>query len=437
MGQKGMLYFIYSGKSSSSFFSEKIFALALIYFLSTSYLFLPTAQARTLNIGQNKSFSTIKSALAICNSGDTLLVHKGLYREGNIVIPKKIVFLGKDLPILDGHRKYEVLTIKADSVVVEGFRIQHSAYATLDDPGGIKVHESNHVQIRNNLLYDNFFGIYIQYGAHCKIENNKIVAFGKEEQQIGNGIHCWKSDSLLIIGNQISGHRDGIYFEFVTQSVIWRNISQGNIRYGLHFMFSNSDAYYTNVFRNNGAGVAVMFTKDVKMANNTFVENWGDAAYGLLLKEISDTWIYGNRFLNNTTGILMEGTNRIQVYHNAFYGNGWGLKIQASCMDNVLHHNNFSGNTFDVATNGSLVLNTFFQNFWDKYEGYDLNKDGIGDVPFHPLSLFSVLVEQNPPLMFLYRSFIISLLDKSEKVMPSLTPDNFQDSQPRMHSLSL
>lgn len=437
MGHIGMFYIMLLGKKSSYPFPKRIFVPTIIYLFSILYFFLQNTQARTLNIGPLETYTTIKYALEICNSGDTLLVHKGLYREGNIVISKKVVFLGKDLPILDGHRRYEVLTIKADSVVVAGFRIQHSAYATLDDPGGIKVHESNYVQIRNNLLYDNFFGIYIQYGAHCKIENNKIVAFGKEEQQIGNGIHCWKSDSLLIIGNQISGHRDGIYFEFVTQSVIWRNISQGNIRYGLHFMFSNSDAYYTNVFRNNGAGVAVMFTKDVKMANNTFVGNWGDAAYGLLLKEISDTWIYGNRFLNNTTGILMEGTNRIQVYHNAFYGNGWGLKIQASCMDNVLHHNNFSSNTFDVATNGSLVLNTFCQNFWDKYEGYDLNRDGIGDIPFHPLSLFAVLVERNPPLMLLYRSFIINLLDKSEKVMPSLTPDNFEDKQPLMHSLAL
>ncbi|HOY97613.1 MAG TPA: nitrous oxide reductase family maturation protein NosD [Catalimonadaceae bacterium] len=394
-------------------------------------------QGRNLEVGNGKAFATISKAFKESVHGDTVSVFAGLYHEGNLLINKKILFRGFGLPILDGDRKYEVLTIKADSVVVTGFRIQHSAYATLDDPGGVKVNSANYVQIIDNLLYDNFFGVYIQYGKGCRIERNKIVAFGKEEQQIGNGIHCWKSDSLVISGNQISGHRDGIYFEFVTHSVIWRNLSQSNIRYGLHFMFSNSDAYYTNVFRNNGAGVAVMFTKDVKMSNNTFDENWGDAAYGLLLKEISDSYIHGNRFVKNTTGIFMEGTNRIVVEKNILDGNGWGMKIQASCMDNIIKDNNFVGNSFDVGTNGSLVLNTFEFNYWDKYEGYDLNKDQTGDVPFHPLSLFSVLVEQNPPLMVLYRSFMIGLLDKSERLLPSLTPEQFADSRPRMKALPL
>lgn len=389
-------------------------------------------EAKTIRVGKQNIFKEIKPAIASSHSGDTLIVEKGFYKEGNIVINKPLTFLGENLPVLDGDRKFEVLTIKSDNVTIKGFRVQHSGYATLDDPGGIKVYNSEFVNITDNQLYDNFFGIYIQNGKNCIIKNNKIVAFGKEEQGIGNGIHCWKSDSLLIIGNNISGHRDGIYFEFVAHSVIWRNISYNNIRYGLHFMFSNDDAYFTNVFKNNGAGVAVMFTKKVTMMNNTFEENWGDAAYGLLLKEISDSYISGNKFSKNTSGIFMEGTNRIKVEKNIFKANGWGMKIQASCMDNEITDNNFSGNTFDVSTNGSLVLNIFAKNYWDKYEGYDLNKDSIGDVPYHPLSLFSVIVEKNPPAMLLFRSFMVSLLDKSEKFLPTLTPENFIDNLPRM-----
>lgn len=202
-------------------------------------------------------------------------------------------------------------------------------------------------------------------------------------------------------------------------------------------MFSNSDAYYTNVFRNNGAGVAVMFTKNVKMENNAFEENWGDGSYGLLLKEISDSYIHGNHFTKNTAAVYMEGTNHILFEKNTVDANGWGLKIQASCMDNEIRMNNFTGNTFDISTNGSLVLNTFNNNYWDKYEGYDLNRDGIGDIPYHPLSLFAVITENNPATMLLYRSFIVTLLDKSEKMIPSLTPDNFIDKTPLMHSLPL
>ncbi|MBL0333082.1 MAG: nitrous oxide reductase family maturation protein NosD [Chlorobiota bacterium] len=394
-------------------------------------------KSNTINIGINSQYKKISTALLNAISGDTLIVNGGFYKEGNIVIDKSIVMIGKNNPILDGDRKFEVMSIKANYVSISGFRIQHSSYATLDDPGGIKVYNSNHVNITDNFLVDNFFGIYLQYCQNCTIKNNKLIAFGKEEQQIGNGIHCWKSDSLIIVGNNIKGHRDGIYFEFVTHSVIWRNISMNNIRYGLHFMFSNNDSYFSNLFKNNGAGVAVMFTKKVTMMDNTFEDNWGDSSYGVLLKEISDSYLSGNKFLYNTTGIFMDGTNRIVVEKNEFIGNGWGMKIQANCMDNLIIKNNFFKNTFDISTNGTLVLNTFNSNFWDKYEGFDLNKDLIGDIPYHPLSLFSVIVENNPPSMLLYRSFIISLLDKSEKVFPSLTPENFIDKNPLMKSLKL
>lgn len=400
-------------------------------------LFSSLIHANVIEVGPNKPIKSIKKAISLAKVGDTVMVHQGLYKEGNIIINKKIVFLGKNLPVLDGQKKYEVLSIKADSVVVDGFKVIKSGYATLEDPCGIKVYNRNDVVIQNNVLDDNFFGIYIQNGSRCIIKNNRLVAYGTEEQKLGNGIHCWKSDSLQIIGNTISGHRDGIYFEFVTNSIIWRNISTRNIRYGLHFMFSNDDAYISNIFKNNGAGVAVMFTKNVKMFNNFFEENWGDAAYGLFLKEISDSYIIGNKFSKNTSGIHMEGTNRIQVEKNVFEANGWGMKILASCSDNVIKNNNFLGNTFDISTNGSLVLNTFNNNYWDKYEGYDLDKNGVGDVPFHPLSLFAVLTETNPSAMLLFRSFMITLLDKSEKILPSITPDNFIDNSPLMHSLAL
>ena len=393
--------------------------------------------ARKIDVGNSFSFTTIKSALAEAVKGDTVIVHGGEYREGNIIIDKSITLIGLDWPVLDGEKKYEVVSIKANHVLLTGFKILRSGIASLEDPCGVKVYDSWYVNIIGNEVQDAFFGIYLQYSHHCIIKDNHIVASGVEEQEIGNGIHCWKSDSLQIIGNRISGHRDGIYFEFVTGSVIWRNISTHNVRYGLHFMFSNDDAYITNIFRQNGAGVAVMFTKRVKMFNNFFEDNWGDAAYGLLLKEISDSYILHNTFKGNTSGIYMEGTNRIEVEENSFINNGWGMKIQASCMDNVIRRNNFLSNTFDVSTNGSLVLNKFDENYWDKYEGYDLNRDNTGDVPYRPLSIFSMIVEQNPPAMLLFRSFIVTLLDRSEKIIPTLTPDNFIDHSPRMHALSL
>lgn len=394
-------------------------------------------QANTITVGKNKSVATIKAGIARAISGDTVLVYPGVYKEKGLTVDKRISLIGIDYPVIDGENKYENISIKSPGVLVQGFKVINSGVSSIEDFAGIKIYNTRDVIVRNNKLDNTFFGIYSQYGTNCTFENNEIRAHNLEEQQSGNGIHCWKSDSMRIIGNQISGHRDGIYFEFVTRSLIWRNDSQKNLRYGLHFMFSNHDSYVSNVFKNNGAGVAVMFSNHVKMFNNHFEENWGDAAYGILLKEISDSHIEKNRFVKNTIGIYMEGVSRLQMKKNSFERNGWAMKIQASCMEITVNSNNFLGNTFDVGTNGSLVLNTFNGNYWDKYEGYDLNKNRIGDVPYRPVSMYSVIVEKNPPAMMLFRSFMTSLLDKTEKVLPSLTPENLKDIYPLMKPLPL
>lgn len=405
--------------------------LLFIFFLCG---YLPVI-AENLYVGKNRTYKTITAAIKAAKEGDSVLVDAGIYHEKNLVIPTRIVLKGYGYPVLDGENKYEIISIKADGVVVEGLKVTRSGRSSIIDMGGIKIYDSKYVTIKDNILEDTFFGIYLQYSSFCSIRNNRITAHAIEEQQSGNGIHCWKSDSLVIVGNTIRGHRDGIYFEFVTGSTIWRNDSHANLRYGLHFMFSHNNVYITNIFRNNGAGVAVMYSHGVKMFNNFFEDNWGDAAYGLLLKEITDSHIEGNHFANNTMGIYMEGASRIMTIKNSFKNNGWGMKIQASCMDVTVVANNFTGNSFDVATNGSLVLNKFKNNYWDKYEGYDLNKDGTGDIPYRPVSMFSVITEKNPPAMMLFRSFITTLMDKTEKILPSLTPENLKDEQPSMKKL--
>lgn len=414
--------------------------MRLFVYTITLFLFVSVPEfitAKTLKVGKQYAFRSIREAIQQSQDGDTILVYSGIYLEKNLCINKAITLLGENLPVLDGEAKYEVISIKASHVVVSGFKIQHTGYGSLTDPAAIKIYNSNYVTISNNILDDTFFGIYAQYSKKSIIINNRLTSYGKEEQQIGNGIHCWKSDSMQIVGNTITGHRDGIYFEFVTHSSIWKNHSVNNLRYGLHFMFSHDDSYISNEFKGNGAGVAVMFSHGVKMFYNVFSENWGDAAYGLLLKEISDSYIEGNQFKKNTSGIYMEGANRVTLKKNTFSNNGWAIKIQASCMDVTVNKNNFFGNTFDVGTNGTLVLNTFNGNYWDKYEGYDLNKDKRGDVPYRPISMFSMIIEKNPPAMILFRSIMVSLLDKTEKLIPSLTPENLKDEMPFMHPLSL
>ena len=400
-------------------------------------LFVVTVKGSTLEVGILKPFRTIQSAIDAAKNGDTVLVEAGIYKEKNIIIQKSIVLKGINFPILDGEHKYEIISIKAKNATIDGFKMQYGGRSEMRDIGAIMIYDSYKVTAINNILDDTNFGIYVQNSKSCTIKNNSITAYGKNEVQSGNGISCWKSDSLIIIGNKIKGHRDGIYFEFVTNSLVWRNISTKNIRYGIHFMFSHHDTYIGNVFEENESGVAVMYTHHIQMYNNFFLNNWGDAAYGILLKDITDSDISGNYFTKNTVALHMEGCSRINLYKNTFSFNGWAVKIQASCDNNDFTKNNFTNNTFDIGTNGSLVLNTFNGNYWDKYEGYDLDRDKIGDVPYHPVSMYAMIIDSNPAALMLFRSLIVTLLDKSEKILPSITPENLKDNTPIMRRLAL
>ena len=117
---------------------------------------------------------------------------------------------------------------------------------------------------------------------------------------------------------------------------------------------------------------------------------------------------------------------------NRFQDNGWAVKLMASSLDNRFERNVFAGNSFDVATNSESNNSTFEANWWDRYRGYDLDRDGRGDVPFRPVRLFSLLVARHEPAMILLRSSFVDLLDLAERVMPVLTPATLADASPLM-----
>lgn len=399
--------------------------LSFLLFISFS------AISRTWTVGPGGELSSIRSAIQLASHGDTIRILPGIYREGNLIIQKSITLIGTEYPVMDGESKYEILTIAAPNVSIIGLKFINTGVGSINDIAAIKALESRRLKVINNLFENTFFGIYLSNSVGCLIEKN-ILQSNIDAEQIGNGIHAWKCDSITIRNNKVSGHRDGIYFEFVTHSQVENNFSHHNMRYGLHFMFSHNDDYRSNIFQNNGAGVAVMYTVGVHMKGNRFEDNWGSASFGLLLKDIRDSNIEKNFFSRNTTGIYMEGSSRCKFDENTFDQNGWAVKIQANCDGNDFTKNTFTANTFDMATNGSLVLNTIDHNYWDKYEGYDLNKDGVGDVPYHPVSLYSMVVEKMPSAVMLWRSFLVYLLDRTEKVVPSITPESLNDVHPLM-----
>ncbi len=393
------------------------------------------SQAATLEVCSTCRWTTVTAAIQAAKAGDRILVKKGLYQEGQITVDKPLHLIGEGFPILDGKNETEILTVMADGVIVEGFQVQNVGTDYLEDRAGIRVRKSRDFVIRNNKLYNTFFGIYLEHSKYGVVEGNELVGKAVDEMSSGNAIHVWYSKGILVTGNQVRNHRDGIYFEFVDSSKVRDNLSEDNLRYGLHFMFSNDDDYSDNIFRRNGAGVAVMFSKRVNMWDNRFEHNWGVSSYGLLLKEIYDAEIWNNIFKENSIAIFLEGATRINYHHNDFIQNGWAIKMSGGCLTNKVYDNNFIGNTFDLSVSSHVNDNTFDHNYWSEYTGYDLDRDGIGDIPFRPMKLFGYVVNQTPEAIILLRSTFVDLINFSEKVSPIFTPTNVFDNEPLMKRL--
>jgi len=401
-------------------------------------LFLLSFQnfASTITVCKECKVSTIKEAIEQAIDGDTILIKKGIYKEhGTTIIDKSITIIGEGNPVIDGEMKGTIFSIQATNFSIEGLHIINVGKSYLEEFAAILIVNSKDFQIKNNLLEYVYYGVLIEKSSNGIISNNTISSNAKEEAHSGNGVHLWHSENMTVSNNHITKMRDGVYFEFVNNSTVSKNTCKNNLRYGLHFMFSNDDAYLDNIFESNGAGVAVMFSKRIKMYRNLFKKNWGAASYGLLLKEINDAELKNNIFEDNTIGIHADGTNRILFTENDFLNNGYAIKVLGACYNNTFSKNNFLSNSFDLAYSGNINENIFDQNYWSSYTGYDLDKNGIGDVPYRPVKLFSYLVNKTPEAIILLRSLFIDIIDFSEKVSPIFTPADLVDSNPQMKKI--
>jgi nitrous oxidase accessory protein len=405
----------------------------ILFFLLLSTL---TISAKQIEVCKSCDIKTIKEAIKIAKDGDEIFIKKGIYKEQDISIEKSISLIGEKGAIIDGENNGGIIIFAANNFTIRGLKIINVGMSYTVDYAAIKVIKARDFIIENCILENAFFGLLIEKSKRGIIRNNIISGTRQSEASSGNGIHVWDGSEMEIYNNEMFGLRDGIYFEFVKKSEIYQNVSHNNLRYGLHFMFSNNNIYHHNEFRNNGAGVAVMFSKFITMHHNTFKLNWGSASYGLLLKEIYDAEIYDNLFEENTIGINGEGCTRINYTNNVFLRNGWAVKIAGACYANIFEMNDFMHNSLDLSYNSKLNDNKFNNNYWSEYAGYDLNNDGVGDVPYRPVKLFSYIVNKTPEALVLLRSLFVDIINFSEKVSPVFTPDNLTDKNPIMKKIN-
>ena len=404
--------------------------LLIFFFISLSI------SAQQIEVCEDCEVKTIKEAIELAEPGSEIIIKKGLYKEHDITIDKSVSLIGEEGAVIDGENSGGILIFDARNFTIKGLKIINVGMSYTVDYAAIKVIKADNFIVEDCILENVFFGLLVEKSKKGIIRNNIISGSRKSEASSGNGIHIWDGNRMQVYNNHMFGLRDGIYFEFVKNSEVYKNESHDNIRYGLHFMFSNKNIYHHNEFRNNGAGVAVMFSKFITMHNNSFSYNWGSASYGLLLKEIYDAEIYNNLFEENTIGINGEGCTRINYTNNTFLRNGWAIKISGACYTNIFTKNDFMHNSLDLAYNTKINDNKFDKNYWSEYTGYDLNADDIGDVPYRPVKLFSYVVNKTPEALVLLRSLFVDIINFSEKVSPVFTPNDLMDENPIMKKIN-
>lgn len=389
-------------------------------------------QGKTITVCKTCPNNSVKEAIRIANQGDTIQIKQGNYREGFLPITKSISIEGETGVVIDGLKEKHVFGIYYDHVKIKNLKIIGSGISDLAEYAGVYAEKVKHCHLENLELENNVYGFYLSETSECLIKNSSSIGNAENEVLGGNGIHLWSASHNKIIGNHLQNHRDGIYLEFSEHLEIHKNEARENIRYGMHFMFSNENRFSENIFRNNSAGVAVMYSKKILMENNQFIENWGESANGILLKDIGDSLLTKNLFQGNTIAVFADGITNLEFIDNNFIDNGWGIKILGNTDHNVIKNNNFIQNVFDISTNTKSTTNVFYQNYWDHYEGYDLDSDQFGDVPHKTIHFFGYWIAVYPFLMILYESPVVLFLQGIEKAFPIVTPIEFEDKQPRM-----
>lgn len=405
-----------------------LFSLILMLFgihVSPSFAF----QTKTIVV---KPSDVLQESINKASEGDTLVFSSGTYTNVSLLINKELHLRGRENAVLVGADTGSIFQIVHSNVSVKNLSFQNTPISFIREYAAIEVIRSKNIHIDSNDFKDNFFAIYLSDSRQIFIENNHIKASNSRESNSGNAIHAWKSRYITIRNNTLEGHRDGVYLEFAHHVLVENNLSLNNLRYGLHFMFSDSCAYERNQFETNGAGVAVMYSKSVHMRYNTFLKNNGANTYGLLLKEIFDSEMAYNTFSDNSTAIYLEASNRVYMHHNTIKNNGWAIKLKANSISNRFEQNNFTGNVFDFATNSRQNYSTIQGNYWSQYSGYDLDNDGVGDQAYRPARLFGALIDRQPLAMLLVNSQLAQLLDWVDSIMPILTPETLKDNAPLM-----
>jgi nitrous oxidase accessory protein len=348
--------------------------------------------------------------------------------------------------VIEGPGKGDVLRITAPDVTVKGLVIRGTGISLDQENAGITV-LADRVRIEENTFEDVLFGVYLKDATDCAIRGNHISGKDLDLARRGDAIRIWHSDGCVIEDNTVTDSRDVVIWFSKDVHIARNTVIHG--RYGLHFMYSDRNWIEDNWLEGNSVGAFLMYSRNLRLERNVFLDNRGPSGYGIGLKDMDGVEASDNRFLGNRVGVYIDNSPwSVDVYdhfdRNVFAYNDIGIAFLPSVKRNVFRDNTFLENQEQVAVLGAGDFrgNDFTVegrgNFWSDYRGYDLDGDGLGDVPYRAESLFENLMDREKKLrLFLYGP-AQQAIELAARALPSIKPrPKVSDTGPLMQPVPL
>ncbi|HEX9670649.1 MAG TPA: nitrous oxide reductase family maturation protein NosD [Thermoanaerobaculia bacterium] len=373
--------------------------------------------------------SPLQARLDAAAPGATLEVAAGTY-AGDLLIAKPVRLLGRGRPRLVGSGAGSVVRVRAAGVVVAGFDIDGRNGGDLGrDSAGIHV-AARGVTIRDCRIERSLFGVYLLAADGARVEGCTIRGIpGREPGEKGSGIHVWNTDGFHLARNLIVGVRDGFYIQSSSHGTIAGNQAR-DLRYGLHYMFSNDNLFEDNLFENGAAGTALMYSQRITFRRNRFLHNRGFASVGLLLKACDEVVAEDNLIADNARGIFLEGSYRNLFRRNVVASSDTAIILYDSCAENRFTGNSFVANLSPLQLVGQRTDTVFAGNYWSDNDEPDLDGDGRSDRPYRLSSVFDHFRGNLTAADLMAQSLAAATLAVAEEAFPVLQPIPVEDPAP-------
>ena len=371
-------------------------------------------------------------------AGSVLKPPPGSY-VGPVVITKPLTIDGGGLVTIDSGDRGTVMMLDASDSVVRGIHLTGSGDSHDSDDSCLDV-RGNHNTIEHLVMDNCLFGLDLKQSNNNIIRGNSIRSKDRELGVRGDGLRLWYSNDNLIEKNQIIDSRDMVAW-YSNKNVFRENLGRRS-RYSIHFMFANDNIVERNQFYDNAVGVYFMYTEGGVVRDNVISHATGVTGMGIGFKEASGTIIENNEIIYCGVGIgsdlsPFQPDSTIEIRANRFAYNGTGILFNSETGGNNMVDNVFEGNLTQVAygghgDNNNSPKNVWIGNYWDDYQGFDRDGDGVGDKT-HELYAYADQIWMEMPVARFFRSSpVMELLDFLERLAPFSTPDLIlRDEKPR------